>query len=120
MKRMLIIVGLLLAATALAFWALDLPARFGWRGQSTDQLTLYGNIDIRQVELGFRVAGRIKTMNFEEGETVRAGVVLATLDDGPYQDKLRAAAAQAAQKMATLQKLEAGPRPAEIKDLAGF
>jgi len=114
MKRMLIIFGLLLAGTAAAFWALDLPARFGWRGQSADQLTLYGNIDIRQVELGFRVAGRIKAMNFEEGETVSAGAVLATLDDGPYQDKLRAAAAQAAQKMATLQKLEAGPRPAEI------
>lgn len=112
-KRILIILGLLVVIAA-ASWALDLPQRLGWRATDTDSLTLYGNIDIRQVELGFRVAGRIKAMRFEEGETVAAGAVLATLDDGPYQDKQRVAEAQAAQKAAALQKQQAGPRPAEI------
>jgi HlyD family secretion protein len=113
-KRILIILGLLLVTVGAAFWAFDLPQRLGWRARGVDQLMLYGNIDIRQVELGFRVAGRIATMKFEEGETVSAGTVLAEIDTRPYLDKKQAADAQAAQKAATLQKLEAGPRPAEI------
>ena len=44
------------------------------------ELKLYGNVDIRQVELGFRVGGRIVGMAFNEGERVPAGAVLATLD----------------------------------------
>ncbi len=114
MRKAAPILAVAIIALAIAAWAFDLPARLGWRGTGSDQVTLYGNIDIRQVELGFRVSGRVKAMKFEEGEPVTAGTVLAELDPGPYQDKLQAAVAQAALKAATLKKLEAGPRPAEI------
>ena len=36
----------------------------------TNELTLYGNIEIRQVDLSFQVAGRIEKMLKEEGDTV--------------------------------------------------
>ncbi len=111
-KKAAIAVVLVLALIGALAWGFGLP----WRDKGADQLTLYGNIDIRQVELGFRVAGRVQALKFEEGESVTAGTVLAELDVGPYQDKLRAADAQAAQKAATLQKLETGPRPAEIAE----
>jgi HlyD family secretion protein len=88
--------------------------RFGKKPEPSDRLTLYGNVDIRQVELGFRVAGRLKTMNLEEGQVVQAGVTMAELDARPYDDQLRAAEAQVAAQEATLQKLVAGSRPAEI------
>jgi HlyD family secretion protein len=58
-----------------------------------DQLTLYGNIDIRDVNLGFRVFGRLEKLYFEEGDRVKAGDLLATLDKIPYQDELQAAKA---------------------------
>lgn len=80
----------------------------------SDQLTLYGNVDVRQVELGFRVAGRLKTMEFEEGQSVRAGMLLASLDERPFEDELRLAQADVAAQDATSKKLVAGNRPAEI------
>ncbi len=42
-------------------------------GGNADTLTLHGNVDIRQVDLGFRVGGRIEKVLVEEGETVEAG-----------------------------------------------
>ncbi len=47
-------------------------------------LTLSGNVDIRQVNLSFRVAGRLKNLNVDEGATVHAGDILGTLDDQPF------------------------------------
>ncbi len=114
MKRVVIILALVLIVGAAAAWALDLPGRLGWRADDARTLTLYGNIDIRQVELGFRVAGRIAAMKFEEGESVKAGMLLAQLDARPYEDKVKAAEAQLAEQSATLQKVVAGPRAAEI------
>jgi HlyD family secretion protein len=114
MRKIAIVAVVLSAVIAAAAWALDVPGRLGWREDSAHNLTLFGNIDIRQVELGFRVAGRIKAMKFEEGETVAAGTLLAELDTRSYEDNARAMEAQVAEKDATLQKLQAGPRPAEI------
>src|SRR5690348_525325 len=113
-RRIPIIIAVLLIGGGLAAWAFDVPVRFGWRGEQASALTLYGNVDIRQVELGFRVAGRIEAMKFEEGQSVKAGALLAQLDACPYDDKVKAAEAQLAVQSATLQKVEAGPRAAEI------
>lgn len=48
-------------------------------------ITLYGNVDIRQVDMSFRVPGTLKEMFFEEGERVQKGDLLATLDDEDYR-----------------------------------
>lgn len=116
MKKTLVIPALALviaAGLAATFWT-DLPVRLGWSGTEAGEMTLYGNVDIRQVQLGFRVSGRVAAMKVEEGDTVHRGQVLATLDAGPYEDSVRAAEAQVAGLKATLDKLVAGPRPAEI------
>jgi len=65
-----------------------------------DSLTLYGNVDIRDVALGFRVAGRIADMRFEEGDTVKAGDLLAVLDNKPFLDNLALARAEHAESIA--------------------
>src|SRR5215475_5437594 len=79
-----------------------------------DRLILHGNIDIRQVNLGFRVAGRVLEMRHEEGDTVRAGDVLAILDEGPYLDQVHLAEAQVGQAKANYEKMVNGFRPEEI------
>ena len=48
-------------------------------------ITLYGNVDIRQVDMSFRVPGTLKEMFFEEGERVQKGDLLAALDDEDYR-----------------------------------
>ncbi len=65
-------------------------------------LTLYGNIDIRQVNTAFRVDGRLADMKKEEGDSVQKGDVLATLDDDIILNRLAQARAKEAQARATL------------------
>lgn len=77
-------------------------------------LTLYGNVDIRQVQLGFRVGGRIAEALADEGDVVKAGTVIARLDAKPYRDAMHMAEAQVAEREANRAKLVAGPRAAEI------
>jgi len=79
-----------------------------------DQLRLYGNVDIREVQLAFRQPGRVAEMAFDEGDTVSAGTRMAALDAKPYQDALAAAQASTQVAQAELAKLRRGLRPQEI------
>lgn len=56
--------------------------------KSLDTLLLYGNVDVRQVDLGFRVLGRVTSMPFQEGEFVAQGTLMATLDKQPFEDEV--------------------------------
>lgn len=60
---------------------------------SKNQITLYGNVDVRQVQLGFRVSGRVLDMPFEEGDLVQTSSLMASLDKRPYLDKVHEAQA---------------------------
>jgi len=86
-RRIVGIVALLaLVVAALATRGFGLFA-----GTSDNTLNLHGNVDIRQVDLGFRVAGRIQAIPLDEGARVAEGAVLAQLDPAPLQDQLDAA-----------------------------
>ena len=41
---------------------------------------LFGNVDIREVQLAFRVPGRIRTLLVDEGSPVQRGQLLGELD----------------------------------------
>lgn len=60
----------------------------------SDSKQLYGNVDIREVNLSFRVAGRLEKMLFEEGDTISKGTLVARLDAEPFQDEVNAAEAE--------------------------
>lgn len=107
------VLALVVVAVGVGTW-LVLSGRVASRNAPSNSLTLYGNVDVRQVELGFRVAGRLKTMEFEEGQSVRAGALMASLDVQPLEDQLRVAEADVAAQDANLQKLVAGNRAPEI------
>lgn len=84
-------------------------------GHPKDALLLHGNVDIRQVELGFRVGGRIKVMHFEEGDFVPKDALLAELDQTPFLHDLHNQQAQLDQTIANFNKLKTGSRPEEIR-----
>lgn len=69
----------------------------------TDTLTLFGNVDVRQVDLGFRVPGRVNEVLFEEGDLVEAGALVGTLDKQPYEDQYKQAKANAESIKASLE-----------------
>ena len=56
-------------------------------------LTLFGNIEIRQSDLSFRVPGRLKKLYVEEGDFVKEGALLAELDSDTYITALNKAKA---------------------------
>ncbi|MCD6681319.1 MAG: secretion protein HlyD [Burkholderiaceae bacterium] len=77
-------------------------------------LRLYGNVDIREVQLAFRQPGRVAQMVFDEGDVVTAGTRMATIDATPYEDALAAAEASVRIAQAEFAKMRRGLRPQEI------
>jgi len=57
------------------------------------ELVLYGNVDVRQVDIGFRVPGQVLELAFEEGDLVSKGTLMAKLDKTPYDSEVRKSAA---------------------------
>jgi len=58
-----------------------------------NELVVYGNVDIRQVDLGFRVFGKVSNLFFDEGDFVKRGQLMAKLDKVPYLEKVKEAEA---------------------------
>lgn len=106
-KRVLFLV-LLVVAGGLLWTALHRKDEAG------GELRMFGNVDIREVELAFRVPGRLAEVRVDEGDAVVPGQVLATLDARPYHDALDQALAQRDQAAANMAKYRAGNRPQEI------
>ena len=70
--------------------------------QPASTLTLYGNVDIREVQPAFNASGHITAMLVQEGAAVKKGQLLATLDDTRYAATLAQAKATAAAARVTL------------------
>lgn len=109
MKRVAIIIVVLAALGGGGAWYF-----YGREAAPDPDLLLYGNVDIRQVDLAFRVTGRLAQMRFEEGDPVLAGDLVAVLDAVPFEESLAYAEANLAVRAAQLANLEAGARPQEI------
>ena len=107
-KRMAVLLLAIMVAAALGFWLLRRPSGNG------RELTLYGNVDIRKVDLAFRVGGRVAEVLFDEGDTTETGQVVARLDATPYRDEVGLALARQSQAAAQWEKMKAGSRPQEI------
>ncbi|ATQ70975.1 MULTISPECIES: efflux RND transporter periplasmic adaptor subunit [Methylosinus] len=107
MKRKAILAASLVAAL-LGFWL--------WRRAPADDgpLLLAGNVEVRQIDLAFKVGGRIKRLLVDEGDHIAEGQTIAVLDKIYFEEALSQAQAQRDQAAANLAKLEAGNRPEEI------
>jgi HlyD family secretion protein len=104
----LAVVLLLGAVGAAAYWYL-LDDR-----QPDGRLLLYGNVEIRQVNLAFESPGRIQQIHVTEGDHVAAGQLLASIDAGRYEAGVARAKAEAAAQQKVLAGLLSGSRPEEI------
>jgi len=101
--------------------AVAVLAGVGWfrhnEAPPPNELTLHGNVDIRQVELAFNASGRIAQIRVQEGDRVKAGQVLAALDTGRLRLSRRQAEAQAAVQRQVVARYLAGSRPEEIRQV---
>jgi HlyD family secretion protein len=110
MKRIIFLV-LIMGALVAGWFAWDILQT----KRSNGVPTFHGNVDIREVRLGFRVSGRIQEILKEEGDEVEAGEVLARLDAQPFQNAVDQAEAQAGALAARLAELQNGTRPEDIE-----
>lgn len=81
---------------------------------TANTLTLYGNVDIREVDAAFNDNGRIGKLLVQEGDVVHRGELIALMDDRRFAASLAAARAQATNLQQVLAALIAGSRPETI------
>lgn len=99
---------MVLASAAGLTWWLTRPA-----AESTE-LVLYGNVDLRQIQLAFNNSERIAEVKVQEGDRVSKGQLLARLDTGRLEPMAAQAEAQLAAQNEVFKKLRTGSRPEEI------
>jgi HlyD family secretion protein len=110
MKRGVFIAAALFGLLGAAVW-------FWWSARGDREngaLALYGNVDLRQVDVAFNNSERVAAVLVQEGEAVRKGEVLARLETARLEPQLAQAEAQAAAQRFVLQRLRSGSRPEEI------
>ncbi len=99
-KRIIVIVAVLAVAgvAAYAFWGI---------GRRQDgRIMVSGNIELTEVNIGFKTSGRLIERNVDEGDNVKKGEILARLD----RDQL---VAQRAHEVASLEAAETQVAQAE-------
>lgn len=93
----------------------------GWLWYQSHQdkgLTLYGNVDIRTVNMSFRVGGRLASLSVDEGDAIKTGQTLGMLDKAPYENALLQAKAGVSVAQAQYDLMLAGYRDEEIAQAA--
>jgi HlyD family secretion protein len=108
-KILPVILALVILGAAVMVWK-----HFRDGKDASNTLTLYGNADIRQVQIAFKTSERIETMLAREGDAVRKGDLLATLDTDRLAANVALRKAQLAAQQQIVARLEAGSRPEEI------
>ena len=81
-----------------------------------DTITLYGNVDIRQVAMAFNDSERIDKLLVDEGSAIHAGQLVAQLVQQRFQDAVAQDAANLAAQQQVVTRLLAGSRPEEIAE----
>jgi HlyD family secretion protein len=108
----------MLAALAAVLLLLAALGAYLWRQQGANDpdaaFLLSGNVDVHQVELAFRVTGRISGLKAQEGDKVSAGTTLGQLDRVPFETDVASAQADVGQARAQLEKTQRGFRVEEI------
>jgi HlyD family secretion protein len=98
---------ILVLAALLLWWFLG-------RHRERTELVLYGNVDLRQIELPFNGSERIAAVLVQEGDHVQHGQLLARLDTSRLDPQVAKAEADVAAQQQMVDRLHHGNRPEEI------
>ena len=107
MKRWLPVALAALLVAGLAWW-------FTHRHASAGEIVLYGNVDLRQVDLAFNGSERIAAVLVQEGDRVERGQVLARLETSRLAPLAAQAEAALAAQRDVVARMHHGSRPEEI------
>ena len=107
----ILVVAVLVVAVGIGLWY--------WKTRADEaddnQLVLYGNVDIRQVDLAVNDSERIAELFVKEGDVVEQGQKLAVLELDRFRYLVQQAEAALASQRQVVARLVAGSRPQEIE-----
>lgn len=83
-NRVFLILGVLLVGSLIWYW---------FSMDHTSDLKLIGTVDANEVLVGARISGRVEHLYVQEGDTVKAGELLATIESADLSAAERAALA---------------------------
>ena len=84
------------------------------RHKTDTALVLFGNVDLRQVDLPFNASERVSEVLVQEGDHVVRGQLLARLDPTRLEPQVEKAEADVAAQQQVVNRMHAGTRPQEI------
>jgi len=83
--------------------------------QEDGKLSLSGNVEVTEVNAGFKYPGRIAELPVEEGQRVKKGDRLAVLESADIEPQVTQSRAFLSEAKSKLDELRAGARPQEIQ-----
>jgi HlyD family secretion protein len=109
MKRSILVAAIaaIIIAAGIGYWLMRPPS-------TPKEIVVYGNVDLRQVDLPFNGTERIAAVLVQEGDRVHQGEILARLDTSRLEPQVAQAQAQFAAQQAVVDRLHNGSRPEEI------
>lgn len=110
-RRVSILAILILFAAGFFAWR-----RIEQKHTDNDRVTIYGNVDIRQVQIAFNDSERISRLLVDEGSAVHAGQLLGRLVQQRYTDAVARDQSIVAAQQQVVARLRAGSRPEEIAE----
>jgi HlyD family secretion protein len=100
-KRRVVLILLVLAAAAGGAWYW-----FEGRMNATNNILVSGNLELTQVDLSFKTAGRMTELAVREGDFVKKGDLIAKLDSAQLEQQLLRDQAAVASAQSSLQQLQ--------------
>ncbi len=112
-KWMTVIVILVVVVIA----AVLLSGRF-WKQRDQGVISLSGNVEVTEVDTGFKISGRIVDLLTDEGKLVQKGGKIAVLESAELESLMAQSRAVLSEALAKLEELKTGSRPQEIAQAA--
>jgi len=100
-KRRVVLILVLLAAAGGGAWYW-----FDGRASATNNIQVSGNLELTQVDLSFKTAGRMTELAVREGDFVKQGQLIAKLDSAQLEQQLLRDQAAVASAQSSLQQLQ--------------
>ena len=110
-KRISILSIVILAAAGFFVWR-----RLHQKRAASDSVTIYGNVDIRQVQVAFNDSERIDNLLVDEGSVVHTGQFIGQLVQQRFSDAVAQDQSIVAAEQQVVARLHAGSRPEEIAE----
>jgi HlyD family secretion protein len=84
-------------------------------GPETNTIRISGNFEVTEVQISFKIPGRVEQRPVDEGQLVQKDECVATLETTDMQAEVRMREAELLSAQSKLAELQAGSRPAEIE-----